>query len=127
MSPSRQLGLLWGGVAAAIMALSPLAATVAARLWVCPFRAAVTIPCPSCGTTRAALALIQFDLVAALALNPLATLAIVGLIGGGLIAGLAALLGHGVPALKVPLPAAIRLTAIAVLIANWVYVIWAGV
>ena len=37
----------------------------------CPVRAGTGIPCPGCGGTRSARALIQFDLVSAFAHNPL--------------------------------------------------------
>jgi len=44
----------------------------AAGIVLCPFRRFVGLPCPGCGSTRAVLALLQGDVAAALALNPLA-------------------------------------------------------
>jgi hypothetical protein len=43
-------------------------------------------PCPGCGTTRALLHLMDAEPLRALALNPLATLAAVGFVAGGLAA-----------------------------------------
>lgn len=36
----------------------------------CPFHALTGLPCPSCGATRAALALLRLDVAGALAFNP---------------------------------------------------------
>ena len=49
-SPRRQLALLWGGVAAALVALSPLAARFAAYLPACPLKSLSGFPCPGCGS-----------------------------------------------------------------------------
>jgi hypothetical protein len=43
----------------------------------CPFLAMTGIPCPTCGTTRAALALSHGQIADAFAANPLATTALV--------------------------------------------------
>ena len=40
----------------------------------CPFKLLTGHPCPTCGSTRAVLRLLHFDLLGALALNPLVTL-----------------------------------------------------
>jgi hypothetical protein len=42
--------------------------------WECPIRSLLGIPCPTCGGTRAIIALKQFNIVSALSLNPLVTL-----------------------------------------------------
>lgn len=39
--------------------------------WRCPLFALFSVPCPSCGSTRAFAALAGFDLIAALKFNPL--------------------------------------------------------
>lgn len=126
MDPRRQLGFFWGGVAAALVALSPLAPRLAGALPACHFKALFGIPCPTCGTTRAALALARFDLLTALTAYPLATLAWILLVGGGLVAGVAALLGRGVPHPPNRLPLWARLGIVAVLLANWAYLIATG-
>ena len=123
MTPGRQLGILWGATAAGLIALSPFAAEIASGLPACPLLTFAGIPCLTCGTTRAALALSHFDPLRALALNPLATLGWVALVGGGLVAGVYSLVGGEVrePCWNLSLGA--RFSAVALLLANWAYVI----
>lgn len=130
MSPGRQLGLLWGLVAVALVALSPLAPRLAPGLPACPVKTLAGVPCPTCGSTRAALALADFDPAAALATSPLATAGWVGLVGGGLVAGALALAGRELP--RPPRWTRGRLLAFRVLaggslLANWIYLVVAGV
>lgn len=127
MSPHRQLALLWGGVAAAVVALSPLAARLAAGLPACPVRAWLDLPCLTCGATRAALALARLDPATALALNPLAALGWIGLVGGGLAAGILAAADRPLPRLRLRPTPHLRLALAAVLLANWTYLLLAGV
>ncbi len=44
----------------------------------CPFRALTHLPCMTCGSTRAGLALGRFEFVEALRMNPLMTVVLVG-------------------------------------------------
>lgn len=127
MSASRQLALLWSGVALALVALSPLAPKLAAGLPACPIRAWLGLPCLSCGTTRAALALARLDFVAALSFNPIATLGWIGLIGGGLVTGGMAVAGRPLPRLGLRPTPTLRLVVAAVLFANWAYLILAEI
>ena len=127
MSARRQFGLIWGAVAAGLVALSPLAERLAATLPACPVKTWLDLPCPSCGTTRAALALSRLDPMAALALNPLATVAWAGLIVVGLVAGSAAAIGRPLPLIEPRPTLALRLAVGSVLVANWAYLIVAGV
>jgi hypothetical protein len=65
--------LVVGLAALAIVgALPDPVARVAAFLTACPWRALKGTPCPLCGVTTAALALLRGDVGASLALNPLA-------------------------------------------------------
>ena len=121
----RGLGLLWGGVALALVALAPLADRVAANLPDCFFRSVTGVPCPTCGGTRAALALSRLDLAGAFHANPLVSLALLVLVGGGVVAGALALAGRGVrePA---RFPAWVRAGLVVVLAANWFFLIVDG-
>ena len=129
MPPRRQLGLLWGAVAVALVALSPLASHLAGLLPPCPLKSFTGVPCPGCGTTRAALALGRLDVGAAFAVSPLAAAAWGLLVGGGLAAGALALAGRELPA-PPPLTGrretAFRVAAAAALVANWLYLIYSG-
>jgi hypothetical protein len=129
MTPRRQLGLFWGLVAAALVALSPLASRLAAGLPACPLKTWTGWPCPGCGTTRAALALADLDLAAAFAVSPLAAAGWTLLIAGGLAAGALALAGVEPPAPPGWTPrrlVAFRLAAAAAIAGNWLYLVASG-
>lgn len=126
MDARRQLGLLWGAVAAALVVLSPVGERLAPALPACPLKTWTGLPCLTCGATRTALALAHFDVLGALAVSPLMTVAWTILIGGGLVAGLAALAGRGVPEPRGRTSLRWRLAAVAAVLANWVYLVWAG-
>lgn len=123
----RQVADLWGGVACALLLLIPLWQLVLPVLRVCPVRTITGLPCPSCGATRAAGALLEGDLLGAFSFNPLAALAGVVLIGGGLMAPLWVRRGGRVPGLSRPLPLGIRAAMALTLVANWAYLLIRGV
>jgi hypothetical protein len=93
----------------------------------CPFKSWLAVPCVTCGATRAALALARLDLRAALALNPLAAIGWVGLIIGGVVAGGLSMAGRPlpVPALRPTVP--VRIAIAVALLADWAYLITAGI
>lgn len=124
MRPERQLGFLWGGVALATAAAAPFLPGLAAGLPPCLFHAATGVPCPTCGGTRALLALGRLDALGALAFNPLVALAALAFLLGGLAALVLALRGKGVP--DVPPRPWLRAAAAAALALNWAFVIAAG-
>lgn len=132
-SSTRQLALLWGGVAAALLALAPLAPRFAGLLPACPLKGLTGVPCPGCGTTRAALALGSFDPVAAFAVSPLAAAGWIFVIVGGLLAGGLALAGVEPPGLgrwmdrldRQWSPAA-RAGLLAAIALNWLYLLYTG-
>ncbi len=123
MPAGRQLGLLWGGVALGLVLLAPLADRIAAALPACPFRSLTGIPCPTCGSGGAALALAHLDLGGALAASPLAALGWAALVGGGLLAGAAALRGFVLPEWPARMSAPWRIAAVLVLLGNWAYLV----
>jgi len=69
--PARA-ALYAGGILAA-------AGLLATGLFRCPMAAVFHLPCPACGSTRAALALARLDFAEALRFNPIAPLVIVAL------------------------------------------------
>ena len=126
MAPGRQLGMFWGGSALAAIVLSPWAELIARGLPICPWKRLLGIPCLSCGSGRAALALARFEFTEALVTYPLPTLAWTLFIAGGLLAGAAALLGRGVPSLPARLSGWMWVWLGALVLANWVYLIATG-
>jgi len=122
-SAERQLAALWSAAAIAAMILQPLLVALAPVLRPCTFRSLTGIPCPTCGTTRTALALYQLDLSAAFLTNPLATAVGIVFFAGG-IAALPWLLLRG-PVISFGLRWS-RWWTVAVAtvgLANWVYLI----
>ena len=109
-----------------LLALSPLGPRLTALLPGCHFQSWLGLPCPGCGTTRSALALSQLDFAAALAVNPLATLAWAGLVLGGLLAGSLALAGRRVPEFPSRLTWDWRWASALAVTANWVYLVVHG-
>ncbi len=126
MSGERQIGLLWGVVALALLLLVPLVPALATGgLPPCFFRRLTGVPCPTCGGTRAAIALAHGDLAGALAVNPLVTLGLGLLVVGGLLDGALALAGGGV---RIParLTGWLRAVLVLLLAANWFWLIADG-
>jgi hypothetical protein len=124
VAPGRQLAFLWGGVALACAAAAPFARSLAAEAPACPFRALTGVPCPTCGGTRALLALARLDPAAALYWNPLVALGAMALVAGGLVALARAFSGKGVP--DGPAPRWGGALAALALAANWAFVIAEG-
>lgn len=119
----RQLAMLWGVAAASAVILRPLWITIAPHLRACTFRKLTGIPCPTCGTTRTVLALLDFDLGAAFAVNPLALLAGVVFIFGGLSALIWVLLRGPIPDWGLRWSRSWTGAAAGVILINWIYLI----
>ena len=122
-----QRGLLWCATAVFLLALSPLAPALLELAPACPVKTVFGAPCPGCGSARAAAALAKFDLTTAVVLNPLATVFWVGLLTGGVMSGIAALLGRPFREPDWRFGMTTRLALVAVVTLNWVYLFWAGV
>jgi hypothetical protein len=122
----RQLALLWLAAAVSAVALRPLWLAIAPLLRPCVFRSLTGVPCPTCGTTRAAAALLNGDLPAAIAANPLATAAGLLFIVGAPLVALWTVARGPIPILPIPLPARSRIAVIGLVIANWAWVIATG-
>ena len=131
MSPGRTAGgrqvrLFWGMVALALIALSPWSAQIADGAPACPVKSISGLPCPTCGASRAAVALANFDPLTALRLNPLVAVAWIGLVVGGLVALSWSVAGRSLPGLPGSLSREERLAAVSLLTVNWLYLIVVG-
>lgn len=120
------MGLLWGGAVVALLIVSPWGATLAQGLWSCPFKSVTGLPCPTCGLTRAALALSRFEFVEAFVGYPLQSALWTVFLVGGAVAGGLALLGRPLPAFGEP-PRWAKIAALVVVLINWTYAIVTGV
>ena len=108
-------------------ALAPVLPWLAPLVPGCPFHALTGVPCPGCGTTRAALALARGDVAAAFGWNPLAAAAF--LLGGAacLVAPFWVAAGRALPTLALDLSRRVRLALVAAVSANWALLIVRGV
>ncbi len=121
------LGAIFGaigvvaGAAVAVLHLDRL------PMVLCTFKALTGLPCPTCGSTRALGRLAAFDLAGAIAMNPLATL-VFGLVAVWAVVDLALLPWRRALSLEVQprLAWVLRLLALALFLANWVYLLLAG-
>jgi len=118
----RRLGLYWGAVALGTLLLAPLAPRVAPSLPGCLFRELTGLPCPTCGTAHAAMALARLDVAGAIAFNPLATLVAALFFLGGAAAAAAFFAGRALrePRLSGSAP---RLAAALAVAANWAWLL----
>jgi uncharacterized protein DUF2752 len=93
----------------------------------CMFKSVTGLPCMSCGTTRALGRLGAFDPLGALAMNPLATLAVAALFAYALVDLLFWTRGRR---LKLGLSRGQKLWILGLgflaVFVNWAYLIWAG-
>jgi hypothetical protein len=111
------IGLL-AGVAILVLRLDRLPFSV------CVFRGLTGLPCPTCGSTRALGQLFLLDFAGALALNPFTTVAAV-VIAAWAVADLALLRRRSALGLEVEPRLALRLRvgALILFLANWVYLL----
>ena len=120
---------LWLTVGGASLCLLGLAlATPGIQLPLCTFKILTGLPCPTCGLTRAVIALSRGDLGRALFMNPLAAVAC--LAGLAYLVYAAAVIAFRLPRLRprvTTLDARIlRVTAVALLALNWTWLIATG-
>jgi hypothetical protein len=119
----RQLTLLWLAAAVSAVALRPLWLALAPLLRPCVFRGLTGLPCPTCGTTRAATAFLSGELGTAFAVNPLAALAGLVFVVGAPLAVAWTITKRELPLVTGPLPMWARVAAVSLIGLNWVYVI----
>jgi len=119
----RQLAMLWSAAAASALILRPVWIAIAPYLRSCALRKWTGIPCPTCGTTRTALALLDFDPGSAVAVNPLAATAGVAFIAGGGLALVWVLVRWPMPTFGCRWTRRWTAAAIGLILINWIYLI----
>ena len=121
------LGAIFGGIGVLAAAAVWLLRLDRIPLTLCVFKGLTGLPCPTCGSTRALGRLFALDFAGALAMNPFTTLVAV-LIAGWAVADLALLPRRRALKLEVPkaFAFALRVAALVLFLANWVYLIAVG-
>lgn len=121
----------WGGMATLVLSIAAVASFAAIchvlGIVVCPLKRFTGVPCPSCGTTRACLAMLRGDVRSAFAIQPFAVTLLFGvapaLLAATVVVGqgrMCAFLG----ALFARRPA--RWLCAALVAVDWIYVIRNG-
>jgi hypothetical protein len=121
--------LLWGSVLGASALIGSLWLHAGLPTPLCPLHAVTGLPCPTCGSTRAASALVHGNLAGALTWNPLMTLVMIGAAFYVLYAAVVVI--RNLPRLRwTPLTQSesrwIRISGILLLASNWGYLLLAG-
>ena len=121
------LGAIFGGIGLLAAAAVWLLRLDRIPLTFCLFKAFTGLPCPTCGSTRALGRLFALDLTGALRMNPFTTVAAV-VIAGWAVIDLALLPRRRALGLEVSprLGFALRVGALVLFVANWIYLVTAG-
>jgi hypothetical protein len=118
------LGAILGAIAATGGALVGLFRLDHLPFTVCLFKALTGLPCPTCGSTRAAGCLARGDVTGALAMNPLATMAFFGLLLWAVADLVLLTRGRAIDLTVSPrLSRVLRVAAVAALVVNWAFLI----
>ena len=123
----RQAAWLWAGLVVVLVVVSPFGALLTSGLGACPFKSLTGLPCPGCGSTRAALALADFRFLEALTTYPLPTVAWMLFVCGGVVAGLWAGSGRPLPPFPTRLPLVARGMILGAVVAYWLFAIHTGI
>jgi hypothetical protein len=121
------LGAIYGGIGLLAAAAVSLLHLDRLPLTLCVFKGLTGLPCPTCGSTRALGRLFALDLAGAVATNPFVTLVAV-VIAAWAIADLVLLPSRRALEISVSprLGLVLRVGALALFLANWVYLMAAG-
>jgi hypothetical protein len=121
------LGAVFGGIGLMAAAAVWLLRLDRIPLTFCLFKAFTGLPCPTCGSTRALGRLFALDVAGALSMNPFTTVVAV-VIAGWAVADLVLLPRRRALGLEVSprLGFALRVGALLLFVANWVYLVVAG-
>ncbi len=118
----RRLALLWAGGVLLVVALRPLWLMLPDLLPRCRFRTLTGLPCPTCGTSHAAVAMLQGHLGEAFAANPLMSVAALLVLVGGLAAPFWVLLARRrLPPVPERVPRWALVAALALALLNWAF------
>lgn len=117
----RQGALLWAGTALILLVAAPFSSFFVTAMPSCPFKSWTGVPCPTCGTTRAAALLAELRPLEALVLYPLATVAWVLFIAGGLLVGAWAGSGRPLPGLPRRISRGTQALVLSLILLNWLY------
>ena len=119
-----EFGIIYGGIA--VLALSAGRALPVTRLFPsCVFKGLTGIPCPTCGSTRSVVYLSQGHVLGSLAANPLLAACLMT----ALLYFIYSLIARAftLPRISVSLPGrekdGVRVGAVALVAANWIYLI----
>ena len=121
------LGAIFGAIVAAVVAAVGVLHLDRLPFPVCYVKALTGWPCPTCGATRAMARLFALDLGGAFVMNPLATMVALGIIAWAVV-DLLLLRRGGSRSFRVS-PATgtvLRVAAVLLVLANWVYLIAVG-
>ncbi len=124
VSGQTEFGIIYGGIALAALCAVRLP-SVLSFIPSCTFKRLTGLPCPTCGSTRSLTHLAHGDIFAALAMNPLAAAGVLTAVLFFLY-GIVALL-FNLPRVKVLLTVnegnALRSSAAAILLIQWIYLL----
>jgi hypothetical protein len=121
------LGLIFGSIGALGVVVVGLLHLDRLKLPLCYVKALTGLPCPTCGSTRAAGRLFELDLAGAFAMNPLATLAACAIVAWAA-SDVVMLPRRRALGIEVaPRTAtALRIGVVAAVLLNWAYLLAAG-
>lgn len=122
----RDPELLWGGVLAAVAVIASIWLLLGLPTPLCPLHALTGLPCPTCGMTRAWGCLLRGDLPSAFLFNPLGMTVCLG-IALYLLYASVVVVGR-LPRLRVETHGkngvlALRIAVLALVLANWIYLL----
>lgn len=118
---------LWGAGVIAVIAAAPFAERLATFVPSCPFKVLTGLPCPFCGSTRAALLLAQGRPIEASGAHPLPTLLWGVFLVGGLVAAGYSLSGRPLPRWKKSWHTPALVVGSIVLVTGWAFNVATGV
>jgi len=128
--PEVDAEMIWGAVGFVVLLGARLVPAPLTDWYRCPFHTITGIPCFTCGMTRAFRHMVRFDVVEAFAISPLGAVFCLFTAAFVLYALVVVLFRLPRPRVRLESPAArwaFRLGLPAVLILNWIYLLYHGV